>query len=67
MERGGNEKRGGNDNIKKYAKQGYKHDNEDPVIAANLALMYHYNGMLEERDTYTEIAEKLGYRNMETL
>jgi Flp pilus assembly protein TadD len=50
-----------------YAKQGYEEDNEDPVIAANLAIMYHYNGMLEERDTYTEIAEKLGYQNIETL
>jgi Flp pilus assembly protein TadD len=50
-----------------YAKRGYEEDKEDPVIAANLAIVYHYNGMIEERDTYTEIAEKLGYRNMEAL
>lgn len=50
-----------------YAKRGYENDREDPVIAANLAVMYHYNGMIEERDTYTEIAGKLGYWNMEAL
>lgn len=50
-----------------YAKRGYENDKEDPVLAANLAVMYHYNGMIEERDTYTEIADKLGYRNMEAL
>jgi Flp pilus assembly protein TadD len=50
-----------------YAKQGYEHDKENPVIAANLAVTYHDNGMSKERDTYTEIAEKLGYQNMEGL
>lgn len=50
-----------------YAKKGYDLDKEDPVIVANLAVAYHYNGMVELRDKMTREARKLGYKNINTL
>ncbi len=51
----------------RLAKIAYDNDQKDPVIAANLAITYHYNGKDQERDKFTEIAKKLGYANIETL
>lgn len=50
-----------------YAKQAYALDKNDPVIVANLAIMYHYNGAYEQRDKMTEEAKRLGYPNIEAL
>jgi tetratricopeptide (TPR) repeat protein len=51
----------------RLAQLAYGKDKEDPIIAANLALAYHYNGKLERRDKYTRIARELGYKNMKRL
>jgi tetratricopeptide (TPR) repeat protein len=50
-----------------YASKGYDLDQSNPVIAANLALAYHYNNDIDNRDKFTRIAERLGYHNMDTL
>ena len=51
----------------RLAKAAYDNDENDPVIASNLAVMHHYNGNVIERDKFTEIAKRLGYRNIEAL
>ncbi len=51
----------------KYAKKAYDLDREEPDIAANLAIMYHYNGDSAKRDEMTAIADGLGYRDVDTL
>jgi Tfp pilus assembly protein PilF len=50
-----------------YAKKGYDLKKTDPVIVANLAVAYHYNGMLKLRDEMTEEAKKLGYKKSDQL
>jgi tetratricopeptide (TPR) repeat protein len=50
-----------------YARRGYELDNTDPVIAANLAVAYHYNGEFDDRDRMARIAEQLGYANLDAL
>ncbi len=50
-----------------YAKKGYNLDKTDPVIVANLAVAYHYNGMSELRDKTTEEARRLGHTNIDRL
>jgi tetratricopeptide (TPR) repeat protein len=50
-----------------YATKGYALDKTDPAIAANLAVAYHYNGDTANRDRFTQIAVKLGYRNAARL
>ena len=50
-----------------YAKKGHELDAEDPVIAANLAVAYHYNNDAAERDRMTGVAERLGYRDVPRL
>ena len=42
-------------------------DKRDPVIAANLAVAYHYNKRFGERDRMYEESRKLGYRKMASL
>ena len=51
----------------RLAKIAYDKDQKDPVIAANLAITYHYNGNDRERDKFTEIAKNLGYANIDAL
>ena len=51
----------------RLAKIAYNNDKKDPVIAANLAVTYHYNGNDKERDKFTEIAKILGYANIDKL
>ncbi|MGH7381183.1 MAG: tetratricopeptide repeat protein [Candidatus Methylomirabilales bacterium] len=50
-----------------YAKKAYNLDKTDPVIVANLAVAYHYNGMSELRDKTTEEARRLGYTKIDRL
>ena len=50
-----------------YALKGYNLDKTDPIIAANLAVAYHYNNDIENRAKFARIAEQLGYTNMEKL
>ena len=50
-----------------YAKRGYELDETDPVIAANLAVAYHYNDDVENRDRLTRRAEELGYPKIDIL
>ena len=50
-----------------YARKAFALDSTDAVIAANLALAYHYNGMLPMRDEMTKVAERLGYSGMDAL
>lgn len=50
-----------------YALKGYNLDKTDPIIAANLAVAYHYNNDIANRDKFAQIAEQLGYANMEKL
>lgn len=38
-----------------YAKIAYEMDKEDPIVVANLALAYHFNNLLNERDKYYKI------------
>jgi Tfp pilus assembly protein PilF len=47
--------------------KGFQLDNSDPVIAANLAVAYHYDNQIPARDRMTRTAASLGYGNMETL
>lgn len=50
-----------------HAERAYEIDKQNPVVAANLAVVYHYNGMFEQRDAMTKEAERLGYENAELL
>lgn len=50
-----------------YARKGYELDSKSAVIAANLAVAYHYNGDLENRDRLTQVAASLGYEKMNSL
>jgi tetratricopeptide (TPR) repeat protein len=50
-----------------YAKKGYELDKTDPVTAANLAVAYHYNRDVPNRDRLTGIAERMGYLKIDTL
>lgn len=55
------------ENAVKLGEKGYLLDKEDPVIAANLAIAYHYYGDTINRNHYYEIAKKLNYRNIDAL
>ena len=50
-----------------HAERAYNLDQRSPVIAANLAVAYHYNGMYGQRDFMTEKARSLGYANPDAL
>ncbi len=50
-----------------YGERAWKNDHYDPVVAANLAVAYHYAGNFEKRDSFTKKAEKLGYNSLDTL
>jgi tetratricopeptide (TPR) repeat protein len=50
-----------------YAKKAYDLDKTSATIVANLAVVYHYNGMIELRDKMTEDAKKLGYKSLDRL
>lgn len=50
-----------------YAEKAYDLDDGNPVILANLAIAYHYNGMYKERDKMTKKAKKAGYKKIDVL
>ncbi len=60
-------KRGHDRHALELAQRAYALDKRDPVIAANLATMYHYNGMVAERDQLYEAARQLRYRDLQKL
>lgn len=49
-----------------YAKVAYKMDKEDPIVVANLALAYHFNNLLSERDKYYKIYQDSGINDKYT-
>jgi tetratricopeptide (TPR) repeat protein len=61
MERDNNEK------ALKHARRAYDLERDNPTAAAYLAVAFHVNGMLEERDKLTERAKELGYPEMDNL
>jgi Flp pilus assembly protein TadD len=60
-------KRGRDAQALQYALKGYELDKKDPVVAANLAVCYHYNNRFAERDRMLQVAQKLGYRSLDGL
>lgn len=50
-----------------YGQQSYRLDDKDPVIAANLAVAYHYLNDTANRDKFKNIAAGLNYRSMDSL
>lgn len=50
-----------------YAEKGYALEPTDPVIVANLAIAYHYNGEFEKRDQKLQEARSIGYSSMDAL
>lgn len=50
-----------------YGEQSYRLDNTDPVIAANLAIAYHYLGDAANRDKFSSVATDLNYQSMDSL
>lgn len=50
-----------------YGEKAWNMDREDPAVTANLALAYHYNGQIAQRDSCIDRAEKLGYRKVAEL
>ncbi|MCY1079705.1 tetratricopeptide repeat protein [Archangium lansingense] len=50
-----------------HGEKGYSLDKADPVIAANLAIAYHYAGNTEKRDQMTQAAQQLGFKGMDML
>lgn len=49
------------------AQKAYQLDNKDPIVAANLAVAYHYNNRFADRNRMFEESRKLGYRSLEAL
>jgi Tfp pilus assembly protein PilF len=47
--------------------KGFQLDKKDPVIAANLAIAYHYDKQPEARDRMTNLAVRLGYKKPDVL
>lgn len=60
-------KQGQFDKAVAHGEKGYSLDKTDPVIAANLAIAYHYAGNTEKRDQMTQAAQQLGYKGMDVL
>lgn len=50
-----------------HGEKGHSLDKTDPVIAANLAIAYHYAGNTEKRDQMTRTAQQLGFKGMDGL
>jgi tetratricopeptide (TPR) repeat protein len=60
-------KRGRDAQALQYALKGYELDKKDPVVAANLAVAYHYNNRFAERDRMFQVCQKMGYRSLDGL
>lgn len=50
-----------------YGEKAWALQKNDPTIAANLAIAYHYLGDTEKRDVFFEYAKVLGYYNLDTI
>ena len=57
------------DNLKavEYAEKAWELDRKDPVLAANLAVVYHNLSRFDDRDRMYEHARRLGYASMDGL
>jgi tetratricopeptide (TPR) repeat protein len=60
-------KRGLYDQAIVHGEKAYALDKADPLIAANLAVAYHFAGNIQKRDQLTQAAQKLGFKGMEWL
>ncbi|REG23175.1 Tfp pilus assembly protein PilF [Archangium gephyra] len=60
-------KRGLYDEAIAHGEKAYALDKNDPTIAANLAIAYHYAGNTAKRDELTQVAQKLGFKGMDWL
>ena len=50
-----------------YAQRAWRLKSRDPILAANLAVAYHYAGNIEQRDAMYQEAKQLGCRDIERL
>jgi len=50
-----------------YGQKGFDLEKNDPVIAANLAVAYHYFGDTTKKLKYFKIADDLGYSNIQSI
>ena len=50
-----------------YAEKASKLDSKDATLAANLAVAYHYNNRIADRDRMCAEAERLGYRGLDSV
>ncbi|HYO64688.1 MAG TPA: tetratricopeptide repeat protein [Archangium sp.] len=60
-------KRGLYDEAIAHGEKAWSLDKNDPTIAANLAIAYHYAGNTKKRDELTQVAQKLGFKGMDWL
>ncbi|WP_375772716.1 tetratricopeptide repeat protein [Archangium gephyra] len=60
-------KQGHVDQAVAHGEKAYALDKANPLIAANLAIAYHYAGNTQKRDELTQAAQKLGYKAMDRL
>ncbi|MFE8600072.1 tetratricopeptide repeat protein [Archangium violaceum] len=60
-------KRGLYDEAISHGEKAHALDKNDPTIAANLAIAYHYAGNTTKRDELTLAAQKLGFKSMDWL
>lgn len=60
-------KRGQHEQAIVHGEKAYALDKADPLIAANLAIAYHFAGNLNKRDELTQAAQKLGFKGMDWL
>jgi tetratricopeptide (TPR) repeat protein len=51
----------------KMGRMGVRLNEKDPVIAANLAIAYHFNKQIDERNDMAQTAVALGYKNKDKL
>lgn len=58
---------GNNAGAVEYGEKAWALHQNDPALAANLAVGYHYSGDLEKRDAFYQHAEELGYPGLNTL
>lgn len=50
-----------------HAERAYELDKREPNVVINLAVVYHYHGMYEQRDEMMAEAERLGYEDMDIV
>ncbi len=50
-----------------FAEKGWQLDSSDPVLAANLAVAYHYAGRIKDRDRMYKQAQRMKYDSLDTI